>query len=590
MTPDRLLTHFDRLADAPDAIPRLRRFILDLAVRGKLVDQDPDDEPASELLKRIETKKERLIADGVIKDRQPTLDAPCTNEPFPLPATWRWVHFGCIADFAAGRTPPRHDLSYWNDGGYPWVSIADMKDGEEVCTTKETITDKAMRQVFRCEPVPAGTMIMSFKLTIGKMSRLGVSGFHNEAIISIFPHLPELDPYLFLALPSCARRGKTKGAIKGATLNRTSLTRIAIPLAPLFEQQRIVAKMDELMALCDQLEAAQAKRENRRDRLARASLHRLNQPAVTSDVDTFRTHARFVLDHLPRLTTRVEHIAELRQTILNLAVRGKLVAQDPNDEPASELLERIDVERTKLIGAGTVKKERARVKRKPKQWPFELPTGWAATQLRSVVFSLQTGPFGSSLHKSDYVKGGVPVINPACIKDGEIIPLDGMTVGADTARRLATFKLNARDVVLGRRGEMGRCAVVPPQAEGWLCGTGSLILRLPPSLYPQFLALLIGSPIIRQHLTGASIGIIMQSLNQSILMDMMIALPPVAEQQRIVAKVDELMALCDRFERQLTTASTNSWRLLQAILHEALSESDGDPAEQKNLETVAGVA
>ena len=121
-----------------------------------------------------------------------------------------------------------------------------------------------------------------------------------------------------------------------------------LPLPPLAEQHRIVAKVDALMALCDQLEAAKTEREQSRDRLVVASLHRLNSPADTAETDTpdlparqaeaFRDHARFVFNHLPRLTTRPEHIKQLRQTILNLAVRGKLVPQDPNDEPAAELL------------------------------------------------------------------------------------------------------------------------------------------------------------------------------------------------------------------------------------------------------------
>ena len=126
-------------------------------------------------------------------------------------------------------------------------------------------------------------------------------------------------------------------------------------LPPLAEQHRIVAKVDELMALCDRLEAAQAERESRRDKLAAASLHRLNNGA---DADEFRDHARFHLRHLPRLTTRPEHIQQLRQTILNLAVRGKLVPQDPNDEPASELLKRIKGEKERLIGTGSIRKEK----------------------------------------------------------------------------------------------------------------------------------------------------------------------------------------------------------------------------------------
>ena len=216
MTPERLLAHYDRIADAPDAVARLRRFIFDIAVRGKLAPQDPADEPASELLKRIAAETVRLVKAGKAKDTAP-LSAVSDNEaPFEIPATWRWVRFANIADFRAGRTPSRNDASFWNNGDHAWVSIADIEDGQIVTATKETVTDEARAHVFRSDPEAPGTVIMSFKLTIGKIGRLGIPAFHNEAIISIRPHLVDLDGYLFKVLPQFAREGDTKGAIKGA--------------------------------------------------------------------------------------------------------------------------------------------------------------------------------------------------------------------------------------------------------------------------------------------------------------------------------------------------------------------------------------
>ncbi len=204
--------------------------------------------------------------------------------------------------------------------------------------------------------------------------------------------------------------------------------------------------------------------------------------------------------------------------------------------------------------------------------------GWAAARISQILLELQTGPFGSSLHQSDYQLGGVPVINPASIKNERLVPIEGMAVGAATVKRLGTFKLHAGDIIMGRRGEMGRCAVVTQKEDGWLCGTGSLILRLPDCLCPRFLVTVIGSPFVRKYLGGSAIGITMQNLNQSILFNLVIGIPPLAEQHRIVAKVDELMALCDRLEAQLTTSQTESRCLLEAVLHEALKGSLQDLA------------
>lgn len=566
MNPAQLLAHFDRISEGPDAIPRIRRFILDLAVRGKLVEQEPEDEPASVLLKRIDTLKVRLIKEGKIRKQQPPLHVEIKDQPFKIPTGWQWVRFGAIADFSAGRTPSRHDFSFWNTGDYAWVSIADMKDGADVVTTKETVSERAKKYVFCSDPAPVGTLIMSFKLTIGKISRLGVPAFHNEAIISIHPLLPEMDTYLFKVLPRFSREGNTKDAIKGATLNRDSLTNILLPLPPLAEQQRLVAKVNELMVLCDRLEAAQAERESRRDRLVAASLQRLNQPAGAASA--FHEHARFHLCHFPRLTTRAKHIQQLRHAILNLAIRGRLVLQDPNDEPAAEILARIKDAKKQLSRGGKAGNTPSALK------PNELskvPPGWQAVRFQEILLTLQTGPFGSSLHQHDYEEGGIPVINPASIQNERIVPIDKMAVGRKTFERLATFKLQKNDVVMGRRGEMGRCAVVTEKEAGWLCGTGSLILRFTEDISPWFIAKLMAAPSIREYLRGASVGATMQNLNQSILCGMIIGLPPLAEQHRIVTKVEELLALCNRLEVQLTTSQTESRHLLEAILHETLN-------------------
>jgi len=339
MNAERLLAHYGQIADAPDSIGRLRRFILDLAVRGKLVPQDPTDEPAPELLERIAKKTALRVKAEKVRDRLVLPAVAEDKEPFRVPETWRWVRLSNIIDFAAGRTPSRNDPSLWNTGDHAWVSIADMVNGEVVSATKETVSKLAQERVFGSNPEIPGTIIMSFKLTIGKIARLGIPAFHNEAIISIRPHIAELDAYLFNVLPQFARQGDIKGAIKGATLNRDSIANILIPLPPLAEQHRIVAKVDELMGLCDRLEAARRSREGLRDRLAAGSFARLNAP----NPETFQADARFALKALPALTTRPDQIKAVRQTILNLAVSGKLVPQNPNDEPATELLKRIAV-------------------------------------------------------------------------------------------------------------------------------------------------------------------------------------------------------------------------------------------------------
>ncbi len=224
----------------------------------------------------------------------PTID--CDEALFGIPSEWCWVRFGSIADFSAGRTPTRNEPSFWNTGDHPWVSIADMNDGETLTATKEAISREAAKRIFRSQPEQVGTMIMSFKLTIGKIARLGIPAYHNEAIIAIRPYIEEVDPYLIKALPFFARQGDTKGAIKGATLNRESISNIPIPLPPLAEQHRIVAKVDELMALCDRLEESLAAGDDTRSRLLDALLHEALSPSKEEIRQVTNTIAQKVPD------------------------------------------------------------------------------------------------------------------------------------------------------------------------------------------------------------------------------------------------------------------------------------------------------
>ncbi len=575
MNAERLLAHFERISEAPDAIARLRRFILDLAVRGKLVEQDPEDEPAEELLAHIAEARFSLVQARKSKKKNQLFEEHA-DDPFGIPSSWQWARLSEVADFSAGRTPARSEDRFWNPGFFHWVSIGDMEDGRPLFVTKELVSKLAGEAVFRSEPESAGTMIMSFKLTIGKMARLAVPAFHNEAIISIHPYLGSLDPYLFKVIPIFAKSADSKGAIKGATLNRDSISMIPLPLPPLAEQHRIVAKVDELMALCDQLEAARQKREQGRERLLASTLQRLNQPA--EDLASFRKDASFALQVLPSLTTTPAQIKQLRQTILNLAVRGKLVEQDPEDEPAAELLASVALEKVRRssmesrIAGGLLPNDRNYVQ------PFSLQAGWEWTTLEDYALDVSTGPFGSMLHQSDYIVGGVPVVNPSHMVGGRICLDPKVTVSPGMAKQLESYKLAAGDIVMARRGEVGRAALVTEEEAGWLCGTGSFIVRFIPEILRAYVLLFLSTDLARGYLISNAIGTTMTNLNHGILKKTPIPLPPLAEQHRIVAKVDELMALCDQLERQLSQADQQRRRLLEAVLAEAL----GDP--EKMLE------
>lgn len=240
---------------------QLRKSILQEAIQGKLVEQNPDDEPASVLLERIKQEKERLIKEKKIKrDKQDSIiyrgddnkyfekrgkELVCIDDeiPFEIPNSWEWVRFGSIINMRMGKTPARGDVNYWTNGKTPWVSISDMFDYGIITNTKEKVSDFAIQTAFGGNIVPKGTLIMSFKLTVGRTSLLDIDAVHNEAIISIIPYFDKKDSlrdYLFYVLPLISNFGDSKDAIKGKTLNSASLFNLLIPLPPIAEQRRIV--------------------------------------------------------------------------------------------------------------------------------------------------------------------------------------------------------------------------------------------------------------------------------------------------------------------------------------------------------------
>ncbi len=231
---------------------RLRQSILQEAIQGRLVPQDPKEEPASELLKRIRKEKEQLVKEGKLKKKD--LESKPIEEdeiPFEVPEGWEWCHFGEIVNMQMGKTPPRGEAIYWEKGTDSWVSISDMKDYGHITKTKEKVSKYAAENAFR-KKSPVGTLIMSFKLTVGRTSILDIPAYHNEAIISIFPYCDlnnSFRDYLFYLLPLLANLGDSKDAIKGKTLNSNSLYNLLIPLPPLSEQKRIVAKVEELFGV-----------------------------------------------------------------------------------------------------------------------------------------------------------------------------------------------------------------------------------------------------------------------------------------------------------------------------------------------------
>jgi type I restriction enzyme, S subunit len=570
MNAERLLANYERIADSPDAIPRLRRFVLNLAVRGKLVPQDPRDDPASELLKRIAKEKARLVKSGEIRKPKPL---PAVDEPlFDLPQIWCWTRIREITSDRGQKVP---------DKSFTYIDVTAIdKEAGVVAQPKVLEANDApsrARKVTRKGDV-IYSCVRPYLLNVAMIEE----DFNPEPIAStafavLDGHGFVLPRYLWIVLRSpfmveCVeanQRGQAYPAI-----NDADFAVLPFPLPPLAEQHRIVAKVDALMALCDRLEAARAGREATRDRFTAANLARLNTP----DPDTFRDDARFALDALPALTARTDQIKQLRQTILDLAVRGKLVPQDPNEEPASKLLKQIAIKNGRLVKARKGKWQGPPQEPHPGQAPFDLPAGW------SWACFPELGTFGRGKSKHR------PRNDPALFEGGMHL----MIQTGDVARSkglINTYTSKYNDFGLSQSFKWPKgtlCITIAANIadSGILnfdaCFPDSVVGFIPASMFDNARYFEYFVRTAKANLLEFAPATAQKNINLEILTQVLIPLPPLPEQHRVVAKIDALMVLCDRLEASLASADDSRRRLLEALLAEAL-----EPVQERELEAAA---
>ena len=435
---------------------------------------------------------------------------------FEIPESWMWIRFHQIVAFELGKTPDRHTDRFWNNGLYSWFSIADMKDKQTVTVTKEKISETGLKEKFGGVLVPQGTLIMSFKLTVGRTSILGIDAVHNEAIISIFPYISKDNitrNYLLSTLGLLIEYVEQTDAIKGATLNSNKIKNMLVPLPPLAEQARIVAEIEKyepLIVKYDQLEQEKSKLDN-------------------------------------------EIYDKLKKSILQYAIQGKLVPQDENDEPASELLKRIRAEKKAQLGK---KYEDSYIYKGDDncyyehidgkvhgtgiEVPFDLPDswGWARIKYISEVKGGKRIPAGRSLIDKN---NGHIYIRVTDMQNETILTDKLKYVPEDILPIIKNYTISKEDLYLTIAGTIGRVGVVPELFDNMNL-TENAVKLCNILVGKTYLLKALQSQYVQQLFTERTNKVAQPKLAIERILSCLIPIPPLAEQQRIVDKLNKIFA------------------------------------------------
>ena len=446
-----------------------------------------------------------------------------SNEiPFDIPDSWEWVRCSALGAIIRGSGIKRTETV---ERGLPCVRYGELYTTYNTSFT-ETISFIPKELFEQCKQISCGDVLFTLtgenKPDIAKtVAYLGDTPVAVGGDLAYWTHHGMNPLYLVYFMSSPYAISRKVNLATGDIIVHISGDKVGsflIPVPPLSEQHRIVAKIEELLPYIERYGKAE--------------------------------------EHLTALNTTFPEA--LKKSILQEAVQGKLVPQNPDDEPASVLLERIRAEKQALIKAGKIKRDKHKsvivtrdkipyeiIDGKERciadEVPFEIPESWCWCRLRNLLKKSSTGPFGSMLHKSDYADDGVPLINPADIVQGKISLAKIKRVAFQKADDMESYRLYTGDIVIGRRGELGRAAIITNAENSYLCGTGCFFITLFSGLDAEYFIKLLESPYLRLRLQEQSVGTTMNNLNHTILENLLIPLPPLAEQHHIVYKIEEIM-------------------------------------------------
>ena len=530
---------FDTAFAAPDGIAKLRELILTLAMQGKLVEQDPNDPPASELLKEIEAERKRQIKAGGIKKQKalPTIDQPDTS--YVLPESWTWTRLGTIGNIFNGNSinAREKETKYAGANGFPYIATKDVGYGLDALDYKNGIYIPESAEKFKIAHQGA-VLICAEGGSAGKKCGIteqdicfGNKLFANE----LFGGIPSKF-ILYLYLSPIFRESfnvAMTGIIGGVSI--TKILELPVPLPPLEEQHRIVARIDQLMARCDELERLRKEREEKRVAVHAAAVRQLLDAPNGSAWE-------FIQQHFGALYTVKENLTELRKAIIQLAIMGALVKSSADKS---------------RISGNTISNANA---------PFPIPGHWKWVSLSSISNKERGITYGIVKMGEEPKIGGVFALRCSDVKFRTLDLNSVRKVTEEVSQQYSRTILRGGELLLNIRGTLGGCAVVPYEIAGYNIAREIALIPLSNEADAFYILNVISSPYFTEATTQNLRGIAYKGLNLGILSDFQIPLPPKEEQLLIVRKVNQLMALCDSLEQQIDSTTEKQAALLNAVM------------------------
>lgn len=547
-------------------IKKLRELILELAVRGKLVPQDPNDEPASELLKRIAAEKAELVKQGKIKKPKPLPEISEEEKPFELPVGWEWTRLGFISNYGFCDKAEPEDVT-------PETWILELEDIEKV-------TSKLLNKVIFAErPFKSSKNRFSqgdvlygkLRPYLDKVIVANEPGVCTTEIIPITSYGNIYPEFLRLLLKAPNFITYANSSTHGMNLPRLGTEKAqhaVIELAPIQEQLRIVSRVDKLMSLCDQLEQHSLTSLDAHQQLVETLLTTLTD---SQNADELAENWARISEHFDTLFTTEASIDALKQTILQLAVMGKLVSQDPNDEPASELLKRIAQEKAQLVKDGKIKKQKPLPPISDEEKPFELPEGWEWCRLGEIV-TIRGGKRVSNGYKLLSTVTPYVYIRVSDMKDGSIDLTDLRYIDSDMQKKISSYIIKKEDIYMTIVGAtIGKCGTIPAELDGMNLTENAARLTPHAELSKQYLFQCLRSTFCQSQFIDKTLQVGVQKMALNRLSNTLIPLPPVLECEKIVNKINEIETICHGIAEKIINTQQTQLHLADALTDAAIN-------------------